>query len=1130
MGSLGTPAAAPQAVKTAGLAPVAATLALILGHSYLIEVEEHGSDVRAEVLDARGQMLARVDHPERRSGTQRAIVLAGAVPLAIRVTSQDSAASSGTAMVRAFDLAALADRPDCLALVKELAQADGDYAAGQQIARGHAGPAARSAREAFTRAAEEYSTVEGALAAPGDESLRGQTQLALAGIEYLDLDEWSKTAEWASKAAQTLAEVDPYRHARAEALAAAAWIEIARGAPAGRPVPGYGVIPSELLARARSSLRHVSRFHLARGERYDAGLQLTNIGLTYLYESRFQDCVMASATSGRLFDAIHETTRRAQAWQNQALCLWGLGRLPEARHWFERALADIGPEPYPSLYIGVLTNTALMDYALGHFDESLSRYDLALSFARNTQSPLDEAYCLYGIGVNYNALGDRERARSFLEQALAIQTVPLDGRGRMGSLRALAVVDAEQGRMDEAIALDREALALAVAHSSRQRITIQLAVHTAAAGHPEEARAQLDAVIANGAEPDPFIKAEALLQRAVVLRQMGRPREALADLAIAGAHLHELGSLSGEFDANLETARALRLLGQPDAARAAVERALGQADELRLQSVNPDLRAQLQEPLRAAYDLKIELLRARYEDAVTAGDQELARTLAVASFSTADASRARSFADVAAQEYPPALRETLAAQFRRREEIYRELAARRFTLESRIDRSGSTDARSKHLLSDIAELERQADAINTVINSRATARPGTHIAAAEKLPLLPADTVLVSYWLGSQSAYAWVVSPDAIHWARLTAASAIAGQAIALHRSLTRLVDVPLERRLQDAAAMYDSVVRPIESWLGAHQWVVIPDGALDYVPFAALRSSASGPGSFVAARHDVALTPAAWRLNPPAANPGTRAPRTLLIVADPVYQADDPRLAQLRSPAPAATSSQRDALSPNRDFQRLPYTAEEATGIAALFPPANVEQLLGVDATRARLLALDWSKYRFIHIATHGIVDAQVPELSALVLGTYDAAGQAVDGAVRVADLSLRTLTADVAVFSACDTALGKEVPSEGLVGISSTMLARGARAVVASLWPVSDEIGARLMTDFYRHLLRDSMSAPAALGAAMRSVALRDQSADPALWAGFQVSVVALGPGLPTHAAAAGKMATTTRPREMP
>jgi CHAT domain-containing protein len=181
-------------------------------------------------------------------------------------------------------------------------------------------------------------------------------------------------------------------------------------------------------------------------------------------------------------------------------------------------------------------------------------------------------------------------------------------------------------------------------------------------------------------------------------------------------------------------------------------------------------------------------------------------------------------------------------------------------------------------------------------------------------------------------------------------------------------------------------------------------------------------------------------------------------------------------------------------------------------------------------MLALDWSKYRFIHIATHGTVDAQVPQLSALILGSYDAHGNRVDGAVRVADLSLQTLNADVAVFSACDTALGKEVPGEGLVGIGSTVLARGARAVVASLWPVSDEIGARLMTEFYGHLLHDSMSVPAALGESMRSAIRSPGSADPALWAAFQVSVVALGPGLPSGNAGVQTVAGTNGPKEMP
>jgi hypothetical protein len=93
--------------------------------------------------------------------------------------------------------------------------------------------------------------------------------------------------------------------------------------------------------------------------------------------------------------------------------------------------------------------------------------------------------------------------------------------------------------------------------------------------------------------------------------------------------------------------------------------------------------------------------------------------------------------------------------------------------------------------------------------------------------------------------------------------------------------------------------------------------------------------------------------------------------------------------------------------------------------------------------------------------------------------------------------------------------------------MLARGARAVVASLWPVPDEIGARLMTEFYQHMLHDSMDPEAALGKAMRSMLLREPSADPALWAAFQVSVAAL-PRLPGRRPASVKVAATATSSE--
>jgi CHAT domain-containing protein len=1126
---LGSPAQTTEPLSTLGVQPATADLALTAGHAYLVEVEELDNDARVEILDAHGKVRAHADHPERRTGTRRLVVTPSDVgPVTVRITGQEHASAAGTATVRAFDLSALQPNDACLEVFRSLAVGDAAYATGQEISRGRSSSPGQTAREAYLKAEESYASAERLLADSADTALYAQTALALAGVEYFGLQNWSKAADWGGRATAAFGNADPYRRARAQWITDLAWMEIGSSVGRDRPVPGQSISSTELLNRTRNNLEALGRFHLQRHENYDAAMALINVQLIYELQARHNECLAASAEPARLFDELHETARSALVLQNRALCLWGLGRLPEALVGFEHALTQIEPELSPGMYLAVLTNTALLDYALGHFDESLQLYDRALTLAQKTQWLRDEAYCLYGVGVNYAALGDEDRAREFLERSLAIRTVALDGRGRMTSLRELATVEAAQGRFADALKFDREALTLTVAPSSIALIRIQLAVHTAAAGQITEAKAQLDELLAGDAPSYPLIRAEARLQRAIMERKLDQPGAALADLHAAQPQLHRFGSVTEEFEASLELARTLRLMGQPEAALQAVERALRESDAVRLQTVNPELRSLVQTPLRAAYDLKIELLRARYEDALAARRKGAADRLAVDAFVAADASRAHSFSDVAAQEYSPAMRRELAAEFRRREALYRELAARRYALADRLQRASPDDPRVRHLMSDITELERQADTVNTAIAAR-TLPKGTQPTATRRLglPRLPADTALVSYWLGAESAYAWVVVPDGIRWVRLSSPITIANQAVAFHHSLSRIVDVPAERRLTEATALYESVLRPIESPLsGDRQWVMIPDGALDYVPFAALRSSDAQSATFVALQHDVALTPAAWRLNASRMPQGGQPPRGLLLVADPVYQPDDPRLVSIsRTSATPHAATERGGEAPPLALQRLPYTAEEAAGIAAEFPRGEVEALTGVEATRARLLALDWSKYRYIHIAAHGIVDAQVPQLSALILGAYDARGSAVDGAVRVADLSLQRLRADVAVFSACDTALGREVPSEGLVGISSTVLARGANAVVASLWPVSDEIGARLMTEFYRHLLHDSMSPAAALGAAMRSVVSRDGSADPALWAAFQISVSTLGPGLPTTHPATTRVPTPGR-----
>jgi CHAT domain-containing protein/Tfp pilus assembly protein PilF len=1175
-----------ERLTTLGTTPAQVAIPVPAGHAWVIEVREQGNDLRVEVRDGAGHLLAQADHPERRTGTRRLIISppSDADALSLRVTGKEHEAVTGTVDIAVTDLAALSKYPTCLGAYRSLAAADADYAIAQQISLARAAtattpaaPATTTAREAYLRAAQEYLSAEQILDRPADATLRGETALALAGVRYFDLQDWRGSAEWAATAQSFLGSRDPYRRARAQALAAAAWIEMATASTPRAPAVGNPDAKA-LLVKARRTLEQLVAFHRRRGESYDEALQINNIALSYLYESRFHECVAAARSASELFAQLHEAPRQGLAWQNRALCYWGLGHLPEALGALNRALKVLKPEPYPQLYLPTLSNTALLNYALGHFDTSLRLHDQSLELATRSQNLREQAQSLYGIGVTYYALGDRTQAREFLERALAIRTTAFDARGRRATLRSLATVYADLGEYHKAIELDHEALALATSPTSRARSRIQLAVHTALDGNPQDALAMLAELLEPGAVPDPLIRAQARLQRAIIERRSGAFDESLRDLEYAAPVFRSFGSVTDGFSADLERARDLRLAGNPSAALAAVDRALDRSEAIRTQTANPEFRAQLQLPLRAAYDLKLDLLWDEFERADRDGHSADAARIAAAAFQSADGARARSFADIAAQQYSPAIRRDLAAELARRELLYRNLTGLRFALDTRLDHAGSADPRARDLAGEIAGLQRQVDTLNNTIAARTagpqgngTGSPSAITAAAQRL--LPADAAIIAYWLGEQAAYAWVATPAGIHWVRLTDPATITAAARAFHDSLKRLADLPRERRLDTGAALYDQIIRPIAEWVAPRQrWFFIPDAALNYVPFAALRAGAgagtgtgassqpgagasSPPGAgadsrydpeYIVSAHDVALAPAAWLLLAPARRsdrprpetprPGTPRPgqprpqlpsaqSRILLVSDPVYERSDPRL-HLEQPAdnPARAIAAEPAtavpstavpstavppvlpLDAEQRYERIPGTAREAAAIQAEFPAAEVDSLSGLQATRDRLLQLDWSQYRFIHIAAHGHLDARMPQLSALVLSAYDQHGDQIEGALRTADLSALTLTAEVAVFSGCDTALGKDVLNEGMVGMAYATLARGAGAVVSSLWQVPDEIGATLMTEFYRHLIRDSMSPVTALSASMRSVLKRNPSADPALWGAFQVSVVTI------------------------
>ncbi|HEY6403292.1 MAG TPA: CHAT domain-containing protein, partial [Blastocatellia bacterium] len=405
--------------------------------------------------------------------------------------------------------------------------------------------------------------------------------------------------------------------------------------------------------------------------------------------------------------------------------------------------------------------------------------------------------------------------------------------------------------------------------------------------------------------------------------------------------------------------------------------------------------------------------------------------------------------------------------------------------------------------------------------------------------LLDQDTVLLEYALSGSEGWLWAVTRDTftsynlpfpgrirsasrrIH-ELLTARQPKKGVSMSQHETLIAKADVEFR---SVAAWMSRVLLSPIgpklrREWKGK-RLIIVPSGVMEYVPFAALpHPSASGYQPLIA-DHEVVNLPSATALAMIRREPvaGGAGMKTLAMLADPVFEANDPRLVRLRKKGAAIgaakarvrsadASSDSSAISPEltrstKDFKlpagfsRLPFSREEADEIARLVPKSSLLKATDFQASRAKATDPELGRYRIIHFATHGLLNSEHPLLSGLVFSLIDENGKPQDGFLRMHEIYNLQLPAELVVLSACQTALGEEIRGEGLVGLARGFMHAGARRVVASLWRVDDQATAQLMRHFYRGMLKDNLRPAAALRAAQIEMSRNPRWSAPYYWA---------------------------------
>jgi CHAT domain-containing protein/Tfp pilus assembly protein PilF len=415
-------------------------------------------------------------------------------------------------------------------------------------------------------------------------------------------------------------------------------------------------------------------------------------------------------------------------------------------------------------------------------------------------------------------------------------------------------------------------------------------------------------------------------------------------------------------------------------------------------------------------------------------------------------------------------------------------------------------------------------------------QPRTLTVREVQTQLLDADSLILEYDLNEKQSHLFALTAAGINVYNLPPADLINSAARQFYRLLSaqnRIIanetEVQKRARLAKeqnqyarlASTLSGMILGPVATELAAKRLLIVSDGALQFIPFAALPLPGASAGSAsqtpLVVKHEIVNLPSASVLavlREERLQRKTAPTQSVAVIADPVFDRFDTRVQTSSAPrnsvvqrpsAPASNELSRSI----EDFgaagkkivslPRLAFSRQEAEAILTLAGKDQGFEALDFHANRELAVDPKLAQFRIVHIATHGLVNSRHPELSGLVFSLVDERGTPRNGFLDLADIYNLDLPVDLVVLSACQTALGKEVSGEGLVSLTRGFMYAGAPRVVASLWKVNDAATAAWMAEFYRGILRDGLTPAAALRQAQLSIWRQKRWSNPYDWAAF-------------------------------
>jgi CHAT domain-containing protein len=734
----------------------------------------------------------------------------------------------------------------------------------------------------------------------------------------------------------------------------------------------------------------------------------------------------------------------------------------------------------------------------GRYGDALLANDSELALRRETHAAaFGIANALNELGIDYRHLGRYEDAEQVFREALATYRRLKNPGQQALVLGNLSNILEATGDLDGSLAARLESMALSDSIRDMRGQGLarnNLAAMYAAMGEWAKARDYaVQALAVNRAGHLAYGTIISLQNLGGVELALGKPRAA-ADTERVGLRLADsLGFARERAMIRAGLARALAALGDGRAALRRADEAVNLADSLADPEIQYEARAAKSVAARAARlssraiaapsleaiallesvrgrlalgDLRMGVLEPRREVYEAAIRTMVEDHRPVDAFAIAERARARLLIELMSER-------EAARALRSREDTLRA------ALRDAYDRLGGATARQATEVVD--EIDRLTAALAATEDAARREGPDgavrypTPAVAGDVAPLVGSGSALLTFFWGDSAVYGWWIDAHGARAARLGSADSL-GALVQFLRSAIERADSGLDWRLA-AVHAYQRLIAPLAPAAPGTLYVV-PDGPLAYIPlevlvpavdsapWGATRRIVYGPSAGVLLALSRRSAPPAW-------------PRAVLAVGNPA----GPGLAG-PSGATRGGVGGASALAP------LPYAELEARTVYDMFKSDASDLLLGRRATRDGWLELEPGRYRYLHFATHARIDERRPDRTALALA---------DQPLDLAAIRRTHLNAALVTLSGCETALGRRVRGEGVVGLPHAFLAAGARGAVVTLWRIGDRSAADFMEDFYRALRAGRRPADALTAVRRAWIAKAGAASHPSQWAPF-------------------------------